>query len=73
MGEVLAAKWVDEIRDEIFFFGAFLENFFLVFDDDFIVGDFDNFFTGDGELRVEERFECWALDDDLLDDKAIRV
>ena len=73
LGEILSTKWIDEIWDEIFLFGALFEDFFLVFDDDFIVGNFDNFFARDGKLWVEERFECWALDDDLLDNKAIRV
>ena len=73
LGEVLSTEWINEIGNEIFFFGAFLENFFLVFDDDFIVGDFDNFFARDGKLRVEKGFERWALEDDLLDNKTIRV
>ncbi len=73
LGEVLSAEGVDEIWDEILFFGATFEDFFFVFDDDFVVCDFDDFSTRDGELGVDEGFKWGALNDDLLDSEIIRV
>ena len=46
------AEGVDEIGDKIFFFGTGFQSFFFVFDDDFVVGDFDDFAAGDGKLGV---------------------
>ncbi len=65
------AEGIDKIRYEVFFHGTFSYDFFFVFDDDFVVGDFDNFGTGDGELGVKETFDGGALDDDLLDTEII--
>ena len=62
---------IDEIRDEIFFFGTFFKSFLFVFDDDFVIGDFDNLFAGDDEVGVDEGLHGWALDDDLLDDEIL--
>ena len=64
---------IDEIGDEIFFFGAGFDDFFFVFDDDFVVGNFDNLSFGDGELGVDEALDNGALDDDLLDVKIVRI
>ena len=62
---------IDEIRDEIFFFGFFLEDFFFVFDDDFVVGDFDDFSAVDGEFGVDKTFDGGALDDELLNGEIV--
>ena len=69
----LGAEGVDEIGDEIFCFGAAFEDFFFVFDDNFVVGDFDDFFAGDGEFGVREALNEWAFDDDLLDVKIVSI
>ena len=34
---------INEVRDEIFFCGFFFDSFFFVFDDDFVISDFDDF------------------------------
>ena len=47
------AEWIDEIGDEIFFFGLFLEDFFFIFNDDFVIGNFDDFFAVNGEFWVD--------------------
>lgn len=73
LGKVLSAEGVDEIWNEILFFGATFEDLFFVFDDDFVVCDFDNFSTRDGELGVDESLKWGAFNDDLLDSEIIRV
>lgn len=73
LGKVLSAEGVDEIWDKILFFGATFEDFLFVFNDDFVVCDFDNFSIRDGELGVDEGFKRWALNDDLFDSKIIGV
>ena len=47
--------------------GFFLDDFLLVFHDDFVVGDFDDFLSWNGEFGVGEAFNKWALYDNLLD------
>ena len=44
------AKWIDEIGNEIFVLGSLFEDFGFVFDDDFVVGDFDYFATMNDKL-----------------------
>lgn len=66
MGALWRAEWIDEIGDEILAHGALADGLFFVFDDDFVVVDFDDFAARDDELGVEERLERGALDDDLL-------
>ena len=39
------AEGVYEVRNKIFFFGAGFEDLFFIFYDDFIVGNFDDFFS----------------------------
>ena len=68
---LVSAERIDKIGDEIFFGGAFADDFFFVADDDFGVGDFDDFATMDGELRIHETFDGGALDDDLLNDEIL--
>ncbi len=63
------AEGINEIWNEIFFFGASFDDFFFVFDYDFVVGDFDYFLSRDSELGVNESFDSWAFDDELLDNK----
>ena len=58
---------IDEVGNEIFFFGASADGFFFVFDDDFVVVNFDDFVTGYNEFRVGKGFEGRAFDDELLD------
>lgn len=60
------AKRINEIRDEIFFFGTSSDYFFFVFDDDFVVGYFNNFFSGYDEFWVNKGFDWRAFDDKLL-------
>lgn len=67
------AEGVDEIGDKIFLLGAGFQSFLFVFDDDFVVGDFDDFAAGDGELGVEEALEGRAFNDDLLDEKVVGI
>ncbi len=64
-------KGINKIGNKIFFGGASLEDFLFVFDDNFIVSDFDDFFTRDGEFGIGERFEGGAFDNNLLNDKII--
>ena len=71
IGGIGGAKWIDKIGDKIFFLGASADGFFFVFDDDFIVCDFDNFFAMDSEFGVYERFEGWSFDNDLLNGKIV--
>ena len=67
----MLTKRIDEVGNEIFFFGFFLEDFFFVFDDDFIVGDFDDFPAVDGEFGVDKTFDSRAFDDKLLNDEIV--
>ena len=67
------AEGIDEIGDKIFFFGTGFQSFLFVFDDDFVVGDFDDFTTRDSKLGVEETLESGTLDDDLLDEKVVGI
>lgn len=69
----LGAEGVDEVGDEIFISGTFLESFFFVFYDDFVIGDFDDFFAGDEKFGVHDAFHNWAPYDDLLDEEIIRI
>ena len=46
----MIAERIDEVGDKIFFGGAGLDDLFLVFYDDFVVVDFDDFGAGDGEF-----------------------
>ena len=64
-------KWIDKIRDEIFFQGTLFDDFFFVSDDDFVIGDFDDFGARDGELGVKETFDGGAFDDNLLDGEVV--
>ena len=62
----LSAERIDEIRDEIFFASAGFEDFFLVFYDNLVVGDFNDFFARDDEFGVDEAFDERTFHDDLL-------
>ena len=50
-------------------FGARFEDFFFVFDDDLIVGDFNDFLARDSEFGIDYGFQDGALDNDLLNDE----
>ena len=63
---------INEIWNKFGGFSLFQDGFFFVFDDDFIIGDFDNFAARNGELGVEEAFNERAFDNDLLDGKIVR-
>ena len=63
----LSPERINKIWNEIFVGGFFLDDFFLVFHDDFVVGDFDDFLSWNGEFGVGEAFNKWALYDNLLD------
>lgn len=69
----VSAERIDKVGDEVFLGGASFDDLFLVFDDDFVVGDFDDFAAVDDELGVDEAFEGGAFDDDLLDDEVVGV
>lgn len=60
------AEWIDEIRNKVFFGSFFADDVFFVFYDDFVIGDFNDFATGDGKLGVREAFDERATDDNLL-------
>ena len=62
---------IDEIRDKFGGFGFFLDGFFLVFYDDFVVGHFGDFATRDDELGIEEAFHQRTFHDDLLKSKIV--
>ena len=51
------AKWINEVGDEIFFFGASLDDFFFVFYYNLVVGDFGDFMAGNGEGGVNETLD----------------
>ena len=65
----VGAERIDKIGDKIFFGGASTDGFFFVFNDDFVVGNFNDFMAMNGKLWVEKTFNCWAFDDDLLNGK----
>lgn len=67
------AERIDEIGDEIFFFGASFEDFLFVFDDDFVVGDFDDFLTRNDELGVDDALDDGTFDDDLSDEEVVGI
>ena len=69
----LGAEGVDEVGNEIFVGGTFFESFFFVFYNDFVVGDFDDFFARDEEFGVYDTFHDGTFDDDLLDEKIIGI
>ena len=43
---------IDKIRYEVFFHGTFSYDFFFVFDDDFVVGNFGDFGARNDELWI---------------------
>ncbi len=65
------AEWINKVRDEVFFGGSFFDNIFFVFNDELMVGDFNYFFSGDGELGISEAFNKWALNYNLQNLKII--
>lgn len=67
------AKWIDKVRREVVGGGFFNEGLFFVFDDDFVVVDFDNFVAVDGKFGVHKRFESGAFDDDLVDGEGVAI
>lgn len=69
----LRAKWIDEVWYEIFLTGAGFESFFFVFNYYFVVGNFDNFLTRNGKFWIDEAFDEWTFDDDLLNKKIIGI
>ena len=74
-GEALLgfAEGVDEIGNKIFFFGAGFDNLFFVPDDNFVVGNFDDFGFGNGEFGVDKGFDGGTFDDNLLNEKFVWV
>ena len=71
MGFASFTEWIDEIRDKVFFLGAGFEGLFLIFDDDFVVGNFENLLTGDDKFWVDEAFDEGAPDDNLSDGEIV--
>lgn len=69
----LGAEGIDEVRNEIFVSGTFFEGSFFVFYNDFVIGDFDDFFAGNEEFGVDDAFHDGAPYDDLLDEKIIGI
>lgn len=68
---LLFAEWINEIGNKIFVLGAGFESFLFIFDDDFIIGDFNNFFARNGELGVNEGLKDGALDNNLLNHEIV--
>ena len=60
---------IDEVRNEIFVFGAIFEDFFFVSNNNFVIGDFNDFFARNSEIGVNESFHSGAMNDNLLDDE----
>ena len=55
MGKIgVGAERIDKVGDEVLFAGAGLDDFFFVFDDNFVIGDFDNFAAVNGELGIDK-------------------
>lgn len=71
MGFASFTEWIDEIGDKVFFLGAGFEGLFFIFDDDFVVGNFENLLTGDDEFWVDEAFDKGASDDNLPDGEIV--
>ena len=69
----LGTEGINEIGNKIFFGSARFEDFLFVFDDDFVVGDFDDLLTGDEKFGVDETFDNGALNDDLLDEIIVGI
>ena len=63
----MSSKWIDKVRDKIFVGGASFENFFFIFKNDFVVGDFNDFAAMNSEFGIHEAFDGGAFDNDLLD------
>ena len=47
-------KRIDEVGYKIFFFSTFFKSLLFVFDDDFVVGDFDDFLARNGEFGIDK-------------------
>lgn len=69
----LSSEGIDEVGDEIFFGGALSDGVGFVFDDDFVVGDLDDFVARDSEAGFGEVFDEWAINDELLNHETIGV
>lgn len=69
----LRTEWIDEVGNEIFLTGAGFECFFFILDDDFVVGHFNYFLTRNSKLGIDEAFDEWTFDDDLLNEEIISV
>lgn len=70
-GVVRFAERVNKIWDKIFFTGTSFNDIFFVFDNDFMVGNFDNFIAGDGKFGIRKAFYERALNDNLLNAEII--
>lgn len=65
------AERIDKVGDKLLGSGFFADGLFVVSHDDFVVGDFDDFCSGDEEFGVEEGFDEGAFDDELGDGKVV--
>ena len=54
-------------------FSARFDGFFFVSYNDFVVGNFDDFFSWNGEFRVNEAFHNGAFYDDLLNEEIVGI
>ena len=69
----LSSERIDEVRDEIFLGGASFDGLGFVFDDDFVIGNFNNFVAGNGEARFGKVPEKGAINNELLDHETVRI
>ena len=63
----MATKRINKIWNEIFVGGFFLNGLGFVLDDNFVVVDFDNLFSGNSEFGVGKTLNERTSDDELLD------
>lgn len=64
---------IDEVGDKIFLGGALFDGAGFIFDNDLVVGNFNDFVAGDGEFGVGEILEEGAVDDELLNHETIWI
>ena len=69
----LSSERIDKVGDEIFLGGASFDGLGFVFDDDFVIGNLNNFVAGNGEARFGKVPEKGAINNELLDHETVRI